>query len=213
MLALTGTLHHLTGKNGVAAATPIAGLSIQKPWGGFRIVGEYTTFTRAEWKIPTEKRFRGVLVGDEAQIRDQSAIEAQRELTVAEYLNGRANNVERVCFFNSTQQLEGAVYDWVAISSGWARRLGWKPAEDVSLGWCSPGGELRIKSVFWRDGWTGFAPPEFDPVGEGWMLLASQDAVDELRAAIPTAREHLWIKRFAIGDDHFERRWHLSRPL
>jgi hypothetical protein len=181
--------------------------------GNFRILGEVTTLTRAEWTYATEIRWRGVLSGSSASDADHSAIESPRELTHSEYLRGLGERGDQLCFYNSSQQLEGPMYSWIAFSANWARRLGWHPTPGAPLAWCSATGQPRVQPIYWRDGWTRFSAPHFEAAGEGWLLVASNDALNEIRAAIPNAQEHLWVRRSAVGSNQFETRAHLSRAV
>ncbi|HEY1939576.1 MAG TPA: ATP-binding protein [Candidatus Angelobacter sp.] len=177
------------------------------------IIGERTLFIRPEWEWPREERYRGLLdtTSGRAQNRDEFA--SQGELTYNLYLSSTGQSDKQLVIWNSEQQLVGSPYRWCAVSTTCARALGWFPSQDSPFTWHDSAGALMVKSMFWRDGWVGLEPPRFEGLGEGWVVLATDEALQQIRRAYPSAQMHLWVERHSHGEKPYHGSWHLQRSI
>lgn len=180
---------------------------------GFHIIGERTFFVRPDWEWPREERRRGIVSGPLGSERGHQSLETARGLTHEMYLSGRAQEDGQLIVLNSEGHLIGSQYMWAAVNANFARALGWHPSPGGPLHWKDAAGATTVKSVYWRDGWIWLQPPRFQSLGEGWLVLASSDAVDAIRRTAPGAEVHLWVERHSHGDRPYDGRWHLSRDL
>jgi hypothetical protein len=79
-------------------------------------------------------------------------------------------------------------HDWLALHPGAASAAGLVALSDDPLAWTLDG-DLAIRSLWWRSGFTGWSPyHDEDEVSEGWLVLASPSAVERLRETFPSAR-------------------------
>jgi len=179
---------------------------------GLHIIGERTLFIRPDWEWPREERRRGVMVGSQDSSRTPQMLDS-RDLTYERYIRGDGQGHDQVIVFNSERQLVGPAYRWGAFGANFARRLGWQPSGHEPFTWIARSGEVMVKSLYWTDGWIGLEPPRFESLGEGWLVLATQQAVDALRDAASKAEVHLWVERHSHGRAPYEGRWHLSKAL
>lgn len=180
---------------------------------GFHIIGERTWFIRPEWEWPREERHRGVVIGPLDSAGRRQRLESRYELTYKTYLSGLGQDNEQLIFVNSERQLTGPAYRWAAINSKFARALGWQPLEHAPFHWTDSSGATMVKSVYWKDGWIWLEPPRFESLGEGWVVLATPEAIDTMRRSAPKAEIHLWIERHSHGPKPYDGRWHLAKPL
>jgi hypothetical protein len=134
-------------------------------------------------------------------------------LTYESYVAEYSQNEKQLVVFNTERQLAGPTYRWAAINAKFARSLGWRPSESTPFEWVDSSGKVMVKSVYWRDGWIWLKPPRFETLSEGWVVLATAEAVDAIREQARTARLHLWIERHSHGDKPYEGKWHLSKSL
>jgi hypothetical protein len=178
---------------------------------GFHIIGERTLFVRPEWEWPREERRRGLLIPPLDQSDGPERLQSEHALTYAEYLRGVGQRADQAVVLNSEAQLAGSPYRWAAINSSFARTLGWSPSNDTPFEWLDPNGSVAVKSVYWRDGWTSLEPPRFESLGEGWLVLATDSALESIRRSVSAAELHLWVERHSYGDRPYEGRWHLSK--
>ena len=187
--------------------------------GDVRILGEVSYFVRPDRDNCRETRVRGVLdPGSGERLRSgideyEVLLSAGSDLTHENYVRGKTAEGNWLVARNGRRMLDGAVYRWVALSVELATELGWRPSSTCPFGWLGPGGEPMVTSIYWRDGRTGVAPPRWDSLGEGWCLLATEDAVRAIRGVIDGAVMHLLVRRQCSGTETSDRRWHLQRAL
>ena len=180
---------------------------------GLHVIGERTWFIRPEWDWPREERYRGVVIGPLDSAAERETLESGRELTYEAYLKGLAQNDEQLIVVNSEQQMVGPTCRWTAINAVLARALGWCPSDEAPFCWKDAAGATTVKSVYWRDGWIWLEPPRFESLGEGWLVLATPEAVEAIRGLAPTAEVHLWVERYSNGKKPYQGKWHLSKSL
>lgn len=70
--------------------------------------------------------------------------------------------------------------DWLAFNPDIARNLGWKPLEDRLFAWQNSDDKLMVESRYWRQGSTYNYDIRFNDVSEGWLVLATPEAINEL---------------------------------
>ena len=97
-------------------------------------------------------------------------------------------------------------------NSKFAKSLSWVPSPNRPFEWLDESGGLMVKSIFWRDGWIGLEPPRFEPLGEGWLVLATDLGLARIREARVDAQYHLWVERHSHGKKPYSGNWHLSSP-
>jgi hypothetical protein len=180
---------------------------------GLFIIGERTRFVRPEWGRPSEERYRGLVVEPLSSSTEHRILESRYELTYELYLRGFGQRERQLIVLNSERQLVGPAYRWAAINSNFARALDWRPSENVPFEWIDSAGDLMVKSVYWKDGWISLEPPRFESLGEGWLVLATPQAVESIRRIAQTAELHLWAERHSQGDEPYAGKWHLSKPI
>jgi len=180
---------------------------------GLHIIGERTWLIRPDWEWPREERHRGLVIGpcDAGQTRE--CLETSHELTLKCYLRGDCQGDEQLIVLNSERQLIGSAYRWAAINSSFARRLGWCPSDDEPFEWVDCSGNLMVKSVYWRDGWIWLEPPRFKSLGEGWLVLSTEQGIRSIREASNNFELHLWVERHSLGEKSYEGKWHLSKSI
>ena len=179
---------------------------------GMAVIGERTRFVRPEWEWPREDRYRGLLTESPDSLEER-ALKSRVELTYEEYLGGHGQDDKQLVVLNDENHLVGSTYRWAAINSNIARALGWQPSNDVPFQWLDSSGNIMIESTYWKDGWIWIAPPRFESLGEGWLVLASAAGVEALRQLKPQTEIHLWVERHSHGNQPYEGKWHLSRAL
>ena len=83
--------------------------------------------------------------------------------------------------------------DWLALNPEVGRQLGWKPTGEGLFRWVDAGGQTMVESLWWNDGdFSSDTGHSGEQVGEGWLVLAKQDAFLQLR------RQYEPLKRVAI---------------
>lgn len=174
------------------------------------LIGERTLFIRPEWEWPREERFRGLTNGEAI---NQDELDSNFDLTYEMYAAGHGQGDHQLVISNAERQLIGPAYRWVGINANLAHALGWRLCDDVPFQWVDRAGKVMIQSKYWKNGWIWIEPPRFEALGEGWMVLAAPEAIDDIRRIAPGAELHLWVERRSHGDGPCQGRWHLNRQL
>ena len=180
---------------------------------GLHIIGERTWLIRPDWEWPREERRRGLVISSNDSGQTQECLDTTHELTFEAYLQGKGQGKEQLVVLNSERQLTGPSYRWAAINSVYARQLGWSPSDDEPFKWIDSSGNLMVKSVFWKDGWIGLEPPRFESLGEGCLVLSTQQGIRSIREASNNSELHLWVERHSHGKTPYEGKWHLSKSI
>jgi hypothetical protein len=177
---------------------------------GLSLIGERTLFTRPEWEWPREERYRGLILG---KAPERSDLDSDYELTYEMYAEGRGQPDHQLIVLNSERQLAGPAYRWAAINANFASELGWHLSNDTPFKWLDSEGRAMVESQYWKNAWIWLEPPRFESLGEGWIVLASSNAIDAIRTVAPTADCHLWVERHSHGSQPYRGKWHLTHPL
>lgn len=177
------------------------------------ILGEVSYIIRAEGEWPREERRRGTCVSPSIKTPEGTSIGTKYSLTYAQYLEGVGQDESQLVLAHDNEQFVGSQYEWVAFNSNIACGLGWVPSDSDAFAWIGVDGEVRVRSLFWRNGWTEFEPPRFETSGKGWVVLASSAAIEEISRAYPDAEVQLWIERHSHGDSPKQHFWKLTKSL
>ena len=97
--------------------------------------------------------------------------------------------------------------DWLALNPAVAFRLGWSIADGGMFRWVNDQGRVMAESIWWMDGrpmLLGDGLPE-DEVGEGWLVLASECAFEQIEAAFGSIpRRSVVVRRYEKGSETIE---------
>ena len=88
---------------------------------------------------------------------------------------------------------------WIAINPTLAYSLGWHPDADGYFAWTDENGKKKVESVYWQNGNVNYHGRDSIEMGEGWYVLASEDALEQLRSA-GTLYLHQLIERRRDSD-------------
>ena len=179
---------------------------------GLPLIGERSWFVRPDWEWPREERYRGLVARSHHPMAKRN-LDSAFELTYEMYLDGRGQDDNQLIVLNDEHQLVGPTYQWAAINSNFARALGWHPSTNVRFQWLDAAGNVMVESTYWKDGWIWIRPPRFESLGEGWFVTASPAAIEAIRRLAHGTETHLWVERHSHGNQPYEDKWHLSRPL
>ena len=98
--------------------------------------------------------------------------------------------------------------DWTAFNPVIARSLGWSLANDGMFRWVDPNGFTMVESIWWVDGLVTLSAsrPSSEEVGEGWLVLASQFALEEIQREFGTlTRQSIVIRQYRSDGEQVDR--------
>ena len=70
---------------------------------------------------------------------------------------------------------------WLAFNPACTKMLGWKLSKDGMFVWIDRNDNKMIESVYWQSGNTFYRGRNNQEVGEGWLVLASVEAIAALQ--------------------------------
>ena len=179
-------------------------------FGSLNMIGEVSHFVRPTMEMFCETRIRGVFAGDPD---DGDFLAFGYDRTHQNFRLGEPAKAGQIVGYNAKGLLGAGVYRWTALNTLVAKQLDWRHSDTDPFGWVGEKGEIKVKSVYWRDGRIGVRNLKSGNVGEGWCLLASDAAIAEIRSLVPDVAVHLLVTRKFAGMEPTEHSWHLTKPL
>lgn len=70
---------------------------------------------------------------------------------------------------------------WLAFNPACAKMLGWRLSKDGMFVWVDTSGNKMVESVYWQSGNTFYRNRSNQEVGDGWLVLASEQAIEALQ--------------------------------
>lgn len=87
---------------------------------------------------------------------------------------------------NSVLGADGIGTEWLSLDPRIAATLGWVLEQNEYLKWVDSDGKLMIQTIWWRDGLLEqYSTRSECQVAEGWLVVASSEAVRQIRGLIP----------------------------
>ncbi len=145
------------------------------------VIGEYTQPTGLTWGSSTEAYQMQLTIEAQAHEEDGSLFGSVFQELTEDYHDlppvGRFLLVRRDHRFSQFELKS----KWLAFNPSLAHQLGWQPDLTRLFAWQSPQGEPLVESVYWMEGNPAMGPYQrASEVGEGWLVLASPAAVEQL---------------------------------
>ena len=91
---------------------------------------------------------------------------------------------------------------WIAINPACARALGWKPATDGLFAWNDSTGAPMVRSIYWHSGNPTCKSHFCHPTAEGWLVLATPDALTQLQEFAATHGHPLYLHQSLTRAQH-----------
>jgi hypothetical protein len=170
------------------------------------ILAENTTLKHLAWEIPSEMRKSFVCLHETpiASCYNEYHTFFHREINIpiADYFDLLVEQVPvPLIILNESRGYDSPGENWLAFNPMIARQMGWNLAEDGWFRWVNKEGQTMVESIWWSDGFVGQHPPHFgDEVGEGWLVVASQSALFDLRSKFNNLKRIVRVTR-SIYDD------------
>ena len=132
---------------------------------------------------------------------------ATRKL-VSEYQELGSNlETSGLVIFHSAYWIDTPGANWLALNPAVGVRLGWSIADDGTFRWLDEQGRTMAESIWWTDGHMKvFAEglPD-DEVGEGWLVLVSEPAIEQIQGAFGSlSRKSAVVRRYEKGSNYAE---------
>lgn len=176
------------------------------------ILAENTELKRLEWESPREIRQSVTCLSGTSKLEQEH--KEREEIfqsifrgLVSEYpeLQTEKNNHSIVLRNNPT------IYDspggeWLALNPKVGNSLGWSLSEEGLFRWVNDEGKTMVESIWWIDGNIDQAPPHSDDeVGEGWLVLATKEALNSIKSIFGLLVKKIRLERSFVSDGQVTR--------
>lgn len=148
------------------------------------ILGELSRVVHIDWKLPSEYRFSMVCHPEwpeHEEISDASEFFPYKSKWHASdypYLE-EAFKIPSTIIYGNSLQIELGRSEWLAINPIIPLHIGWNQTPNGIFRWVDINGNIMVESIWWKDGPIHRYPPRYHEIcSEGWLVVASKEAVD-----------------------------------
>lgn len=175
------------------------------------ILAEETRLKSLEWESPSEMRLSVVesLVESRPPIGEEGEQFFFRIINqvVADYVNINPNEAP-IIIRNYGSGYHSAGVDWLALNPAIGLKLGWNLSNEGLFRWVNKQGEIMVESIWWMDGLPDHSPPIGDEVGEGWQVVGSQSAIEQIRKETASlTRVTCVLRKYTKGERTERNEW------
>ena len=149
------------------------------------ILGEHSrlAYLSTQQERIEETRTSHIAMGDEGELWDEDSVEKelppfyQANRSSAATYSSLQVPFERIIIGNYSPGIHTPAAQWIAFNPRLARELNWQLSPNGHFRWIDSEGNLAVESIWWRDGsLQRYDPRQYCKIGEGWLVLATEDA-------------------------------------
>lgn len=193
-----------TWLNGVAAAAPCA---VRKMADGRTVLAEETKLKRLDWETATERRLSSLhWVSSSAERDSEELFGRVFNAQVNRYSKLGEEEVEKSPVIrHDAYSYDSPGVHWLALNPCVGRQCGWKISNTDHFRWIDDNEGTMVESIWWVDGLVDQSPPHFEEeVGEGWLVVASAEAVSAIEASCGAMKRRIKVTRSYVdkGEIH-----------
>lgn len=126
----------------------------------------------------------------------------ENNILISEYFDLLIEQVPTpLIILNKSLDYDSPGENWLALNPVVARQMGWRLSKDGLFRWVNNEGQTMVESIWWSDGFIEQRPPRFDDdVGEGWLVIASQNALSDIKSKFNKLKRIVSITRSFYQD-------------
>lgn len=152
----------------------------------FKVIAEYTELKYLAWDLPGETRCSALAPAYKSALGAGQSVSDMfgtvYRFARAEYRFARDEDYpDAMIIRNEALGFQTAGGDWYSLSPVLARACGWHLGTGL-FEWLDPNEKTMVRSLWWADGLIEQAPPHWVEVGQGWLVLASPEAVQKIES-------------------------------
>ncbi|WP_198043645.1 tetratricopeptide repeat protein [Ketobacter nezhaii] len=172
---------------------------------GQEILGELTTWVWMDWDMPTETRMSTVCHpqwNNNADIETPFALfPSMMNWSANDYPDISSTNDPSLVIYGSGSYIDHGGLEWLALNPSVGYSLGWSLSQKGLFQWVNEKGDIMVESVYWKDGPISRLPPKMDDIcSNGWLVVASHEAVEQIREVIgEAARVNIVTRSYGKG--------------
>lgn len=146
------------------------------------VIGEWTRIVKPDDNMPWEEYMMKISNDDEKPDAYRFFGDSPYQKPTSKYFEIGDNDANIIVVRNGYFVGQKMQHEWIAINSACAYAMGWHPAQDGLFAWDNAQGERMVESIFWQCGNTHYHGRSNYEASEGWLVLASHEAIETLRA-------------------------------
>jgi hypothetical protein len=180
------------------------------------IIGAYTVFSYFDWSKPTETNISCVCL-EEIVEDNEDAIDLLHKISTLMFYSSDIypkpyNNMPKtLTIYCSETYIDHCGVSWFGFNPEIALQLKWEFKKSEGLfKWIDLNGNIMVESLYFKDGSIKLYPPKSDLFcSEGWIVLASEDAIKQIRGMFNTLYNINYSKRTYIEEkNEYEKSLH-----
>jgi len=149
------------------------------------ILGEHSrlAYLSTQQERIEETRTSHIAMGGESELWDEDNIEKELppfyqviRSSAAAYSRLQVP-FEKTIIGNYSPGIHTPAAQWIALNPQLARELNWQLSPNGHFRWIDGKGNVAVESIWWKDGsLERYDPRQYCKIGEGWLVLATEDA-------------------------------------
>ena len=105
--------------------------------------------------------------------------------SASDYPEISATDEPSLVIYGTGSYIDHGGLEWLALNPSIGFSLGWSLSPEGIFRWIDENGEIMIESIYWKDGPISRQPPKMDDIcSNGWLVVASPEAIDKIREVI-----------------------------
>lgn len=182
-------------------------------YNGMYVIGEFSTIILPDDKVPGERFFMTISYDNVQNNGYDFFGDDMRWLPSGQYNFTRSQSLAIIEQGWHLLNFHGLREKWLTINPEICKSFGWQPSDNGSFSWVDSSDRIMIQSVYWQNGNPEMRSHRNFEVSEGWIVLASADAVRSLASV-----GKLWIHRQLMrghlsGNYEFPYSTYKTKPL
>lgn len=176
---------------------------------GWAVLGERSELMPQERTRPDEIRTSNSVIEDGKPVNPMSSNHSFKSYQV---INEAYEDYEDIAIGKSSRILVIENFDygfcspggrWLALNPQIAKQLGWQRDPSQLFAWKSSSGTPMVQSIWWKDGVLENEHPvtKDSEIGDGWLVIASPDAIKELHSAFKVVVRYERMERIVRTSD------------
>lgn len=172
---------------------------------GNEILGELTSWVWLDWDMPTEVRMSTICQpewnNDIATQSPSGLFPSMMHWSASDYPEISATDEPSLVIYGSVSYADHGGMAWLALNPSIGFSLGWSVSTEGLFRWVDVKGEVMVESIYWKDGPMERQPPKMDDIcSNGWLVVASPDAIEQIRKGIGEAeRMNTVVRSYGRG--------------
>lgn len=159
---------------------------------GKKIIGEFTTWRWLDWDLPTEVRMSTVCHpewnDDVVVTSPYGFFPSMMHWSAIDYPEITATSKPSLAIYGTGAYVDHGGIEWLALNPSIGFFLGWFVSDEGLFRWINEKGDVMVESIYWKDGPISRQPPKMDDIcSNGWLVIASDEAVEKIREVIGEA--------------------------